>query len=151
MGGRKPASKRLAGTKMCPIMLGGQNLTLIKTHSGAKWTFNNLQVLYLLQTLSNAIPELVFVWFSINCCQILKLFHKFKFQKSSKGKWKCLGGQFFSPGQWFGHPWCSSTRIYIMQLYFICYSKVTLPMSAYVFLREEEIQFRNNIFDNIST
>ena len=32
-------------------------------------------------------------------------FNKFNFQKSLKGTWKCLGGHFFAPGPWFGHPW----------------------------------------------
>ena len=31
-------------------------------------------------------------------------FNKCNFQESSKGKWKRLGGHFFTLGQWYGHP-----------------------------------------------
>ena len=33
------------------------------------------------------------------------------FQKIQKGTWKCLSGHFFAPGQWFGHPWCKTTKM----------------------------------------
>ena len=77
-GVQKNGSKILGSTKMCPKMLGRQNLTFRKTKS----QFNIISI-SLIQTKLNAVlaPFIVFFSFLSNVAKLSVRFNKFDFRK----------------------------------------------------------------------